>query len=148
MPKVLLLCVLIIFKTRARSAGIFVMTVFTGVLVWALIIQHEYTHKNPGKLDWTSPGFGRGFGLAIMLGTAGNLVQNYLVIISVIYLHQMAQAYLSIYRTVLVPWIFGRWNRPTDSLCWTSPGCRSLGTVCFIWHQLIVRILALWACRN
>ncbi|KAF9453594.1 MFS general substrate transporter [Macrolepiota fuliginosa MF-IS2] len=65
-------------RHRAQTAGYFVMSVFTGILVWAMIIQYEYTHKNPGKLDWTSPGFGRGFGLYIMLGTAGNLVQNYL----------------------------------------------------------------------
>ncbi|KAG5639098.1 hypothetical protein H0H81_007042 [Sphagnurus paluster] len=30
------------------------------------------------KLDWLSPGFGRGFGLYILLNTSGNLVQNYL----------------------------------------------------------------------
>ncbi|TFK39963.1 hypothetical protein BDQ12DRAFT_722161 [Crucibulum laeve] len=65
-------------KKRARHAGIFVMTLFSGMLIWALIIQHEYTHKNPGKLDWSSPGFGRRFGMYIMLNTAGNLVQNYL----------------------------------------------------------------------
>ncbi|RDB23863.1 hypothetical protein Hypma_009038 [Hypsizygus marmoreus] len=65
-------------KKRARYAGAFVTTVFSGFLIWALIIQHHYTHHPPGKLDWLSPGFGRGFGLYIMLNTAGNLVQNYL----------------------------------------------------------------------
>jgi len=54
------------------------MAVFSGILIWALVIQHEYSGKNPGKLDWLSPGFGRGFGLYIMLNTAGNMVQNYL----------------------------------------------------------------------
>lgn len=55
------------------------MTSFSGMLIWALIIQHEYHNNNPGKLDWSSPNFGRGFGLYILLNTAGNLVQNYLV---------------------------------------------------------------------
>ncbi|RDB23856.1 hypothetical protein Hypma_009037 [Hypsizygus marmoreus] len=65
-------------KRRARYAGVFVMSAFSGILIWALVIQHEYSHKNPGKLDWLSPGFGRGFGLYIMLNSAGNMVQNYL----------------------------------------------------------------------
>lgn len=46
--------------------------------IWALVVQHEYSQRNPGKLDWLSPGFGRGFGLYIMLNTSGNCVQNYL----------------------------------------------------------------------
>ncbi|KAG6910232.1 hypothetical protein DXG01_012367 [Tephrocybe rancida] len=65
-------------KARARYGGAFVMVTFSGILVWALILQHEYEKRKPGKLDWLSPGFGRGFGLYIMLNTAGNMVQNYL----------------------------------------------------------------------
>ncbi|KAF8075059.1 major facilitator superfamily domain-containing protein [Lyophyllum atratum] len=65
-------------NARARYGGIFVMVVFSGMLIWALIVQHQYSGNNPGKLDWLSPGFGRGFGLYIMLNTAGNMVQNYL----------------------------------------------------------------------
>jgi len=65
-------------KARARYGGIFVMAIFSCILIWALIIQHEYTGKHPGVLDWLSPGFGRGFGLYIMLNTAGSMVQNYL----------------------------------------------------------------------
>ncbi|KAF5373346.1 hypothetical protein D9615_007462 [Tricholomella constricta] len=65
-------------KARARYGGTFVMVTFTGILIWALVVQHIYTGKNPGKLDWLSPGFGRGFGLYIMLNTSGNMVQNYL----------------------------------------------------------------------
>ncbi|KXN86553.1 hypothetical protein AN958_09857 [Leucoagaricus sp. SymC.cos] len=56
----------------------FALSVFTGIIVWAMILQHEFPTVNPGKLDWSSPGFGRAFGLYIMLSTAGNLVQNYL----------------------------------------------------------------------
>ncbi|KIJ33532.1 hypothetical protein M422DRAFT_233675 [Sphaerobolus stellatus SS14] len=65
-------------KKRGKYAGIFVLTLFSGVLIWALILQHIYTHKNPGKMDWLTPGFGRGFGLYLMLNASGNLVQNYL----------------------------------------------------------------------
>lgn len=32
----------------------------------------------PEAIDWTSPKFGRAFGMYIMLQTAGNMVQNYL----------------------------------------------------------------------
>ncbi|KAF9005977.1 major facilitator superfamily domain-containing protein [Cyathus striatus] len=63
---------------RAKHAGVFVLTLFSGMLIWALIIQNAYIKNNPGKLDWLSRGFGRGFGMYIMLNTAGNLVQNYL----------------------------------------------------------------------
>jgi hypothetical protein len=48
------------------------------MLVWAIVVQHHYTHHPPGKLDWTSPNFGRGFGLYVMINVAGNCVQNYL----------------------------------------------------------------------
>ncbi|GLB41725.1 putative ion channel regulatory protein UNC-93 [Lyophyllum shimeji] len=65
-------------KTRGRYGGVLVMAVFSGILIWALVVQHAYSAKNPGKLDWSSPGFGRGFGLYIMLNTAGPMVQNYL----------------------------------------------------------------------
>lgn len=64
--------------TRARSAGIFVMVLFSGMLIWAIALQHEYTHHPPGKLDWTSKNFGRGFGFYVMINTSGNLLQNYL----------------------------------------------------------------------
>jgi len=43
-----------------------------------MFIQHEYELQPPKGLDWTSPGFGRGFGMYIMLQTIGNMVQNYL----------------------------------------------------------------------
>lgn len=66
-------------KACARYAGIFVMTVFSGMLVWERNVQNTYAKRNPGNLDWSSPKFGRGFGLYIMLNTTGNLLQNYLV---------------------------------------------------------------------
>lgn len=43
--------------------------------------KHVLTRTLPnatGKLDWTSPQFGRGFGLYILLNAFGNGVQNYL----------------------------------------------------------------------
>ena len=43
-----------------------------------MIVQHDFTHNPPVGLDWTDPGFGRAFGIYIMLQTVGNLVQNYL----------------------------------------------------------------------
>jgi hypothetical protein len=44
-----------------------------------MYIQHEYEFITKHKgLDWTTPGFGRGFGMYIMLQTIGNMVQNYL----------------------------------------------------------------------
>ncbi|BGP43737.1 hypothetical protein JCM10450v2_007926 [Rhodotorula kratochvilovae] len=64
--------------TRVRAGGAVVFTVFAGMLVWALVIQNDFTKHNPGKLDWTSPGFGRGFGMYVMLNAAGNALQNYL----------------------------------------------------------------------
>ncbi|POY74903.1 hypothetical protein BMF94_1879 [Rhodotorula taiwanensis] len=65
---------------RARIGAAVVMTLFSGVLVWAIVVQHSFTAKNPGKLDWTDTtgNFGKGFGLYIMLNMAGNCVQNYL----------------------------------------------------------------------
>ncbi|KPV73159.1 uncharacterized protein RHOBADRAFT_38784 [Rhodotorula graminis WP1] len=64
--------------TRVRVGGAAVFTLFLGMLVWALVIQHEFETNNPGKLDWTSAGFGRGFGMYVMLNAAGNALQNYL----------------------------------------------------------------------
>ncbi|KAL8297914.1 hypothetical protein RB597_007089 [Gaeumannomyces tritici] len=65
-------------RTRIRW-GFFISCVpFTLVWVWVMVVQHEYTEKHPGALDWLSPGFGRGFGIYIMLNTLGNVVQNYL----------------------------------------------------------------------
>jgi hypothetical protein len=43
-----------------------------------LIVQYDFETQSPGKLDWLSPGFGRAFGIYIMLQTSGNMVQNYL----------------------------------------------------------------------
>ncbi|GJN94059.1 hypothetical protein Rhopal_007123-T1 [Rhodotorula paludigena] len=64
--------------TRARVGGATVVTLFSAMLVWAVVVQKIYTDTNPGKLDWTSPQFGRGFGLYILLNAFGNGVQNYL----------------------------------------------------------------------
>ncbi|GAA5881917.1 hypothetical protein JCM3774_001295 [Rhodotorula dairenensis] len=65
---------------RARIGAAGVMTLFSGILIWAIVVQHGFTQNNPGKLDWTDTTgqFGKGFGLYIMLNAAGNCVQNYL----------------------------------------------------------------------
>jgi hypothetical protein len=54
------------------------MGLFTSLWIWVLIVQHGFEQKRPDYLDWTSPGFGRAFGIYIMLQTSGNMVQNYL----------------------------------------------------------------------
>lgn len=65
-------------QTRIRW-GFFISCVpFTLLWIWVLVVQHEYTNAQPAALDWPSPGFGRGFGIYMMLNTLGNVVQNYL----------------------------------------------------------------------
>ncbi|KAK0619693.1 hypothetical protein B0T14DRAFT_566518 [Immersiella caudata] len=52
---------------------------FTLMWIWVVYIRHESEFLSTLKgLDWTTPGFGRGFGVYIMLQTLGNVVQNYL----------------------------------------------------------------------
>ncbi|BGO95905.1 hypothetical protein NBRC10512_005501 [Rhodotorula toruloides] len=65
---------------RARAGAVLVFTLFSGILVWAIVVQHQFTQHNPGKLDWTdkSGRFSKGFGMLIMLNASGNAVQNYL----------------------------------------------------------------------
>lgn len=65
---------------RARIGAAVTFTLFSGILIWAIVVQHQFTEHNPGKLDWTDKTgqFGKGFGLYVMLNAAGNCVQNYL----------------------------------------------------------------------
>jgi hypothetical protein len=65
-------------KTRIRWGFIFTAGLFTSLWIWVLIVQHGFEQKRPDYIDWTDPGFGRAFGIYIMLQTSGNLVQNYL----------------------------------------------------------------------
>ncbi|KAK8055598.1 MFS general substrate transporter [Apiospora rasikravindrae] len=65
-------------RTRIRAGFVGSCGAFTLLWIWVLVIQHEYEAHPPKGLDWTSPGFGRGFGVYIMLQTVGNVVQNYL----------------------------------------------------------------------
>lgn len=65
-------------QSRIRYGFIFSAGLFTSLWIWVLIVQHGFEQKRPDYLDWTSPGFGRAFGLYIMLQTSGNMVQNYL----------------------------------------------------------------------
>ncbi|GAA5859234.1 hypothetical protein JCM8547_008928 [Rhodosporidiobolus lusitaniae] len=67
-------------KFRARAGAAISFTLFSGMLIWALVVQHEFSAVNPGKLDWSdSTGkFGKGFGLYVMINAFGNGVQNYL----------------------------------------------------------------------
>lgn len=66
------------FKSRIRYGFVFSAGLFTLLWIWVLIVQHDFETNPPEALDWTSPGFGRAFGVYIMLQTAGNMVQNYL----------------------------------------------------------------------
>lgn len=63
-------------RTRLRYGAVVVLTLFSSLWIWALIVQSGFQKRNPGKLDWESAGFGRAFGLYILLNTFGNLVQN------------------------------------------------------------------------
>jgi MFS family permease len=65
-------------KTRIRVGFLFSCGLFTLMWIWVMVIQHDYQNSPPKGLDWTSPGFGRGFGMYIMMQTIGNMVQNYL----------------------------------------------------------------------
>ncbi|KAK8087898.1 hypothetical protein PG997_002859 [Apiospora hydei] len=65
-------------RTRIRAGFVGSCGAFTLLWIWVLVIQYEYEAHPPKGLDWTSPGFGRGFGVYIMLQTVGNVVQNYL----------------------------------------------------------------------
>ncbi|KAK8035842.1 major facilitator superfamily domain-containing protein [Apiospora marii] len=65
-------------RTRLRAGFVGSCGAFTLLWVWVLVVQHEYEARPPKGLDWASPGFGRGFGVYIMLQTVGNVVQNYL----------------------------------------------------------------------
>ncbi|KAB5585028.1 hypothetical protein GE09DRAFT_1166021 [Coniochaeta sp. 2T2.1] len=65
-------------KTRIRYGFLFSCGIFTLMWIWVMIVQHGYEANPPKGLDWSSPGFGRGFGMYIMLQTTGNMVQNYL----------------------------------------------------------------------
>ncbi|KAI9899484.1 hypothetical protein N3K66_005945 [Trichothecium roseum] len=65
-------------KTRIRLGFFISCGIFTTMWIWVLIVQHGFEQQRPDYLDWTSPGFGRAFGIYIMLQTTGNVVQNYL----------------------------------------------------------------------
>lgn len=51
---------------RAKYSYIFMMTLFGAVWVWGAVVQSGY-EKNKPALDWVDPGFGRGWGLYLML---------------------------------------------------------------------------------
>ncbi|GAA5834419.1 hypothetical protein JCM11251_007983 [Rhodosporidiobolus azoricus] len=65
---------------RARVGAAVSFTLFSGMLIWSLVVQKEFSDNNPGKLDWTDKTgrFGKGFGMYVMLNAIGNGVQNYL----------------------------------------------------------------------
>lgn len=65
-------------KTRLRYGFAMSAGPFTLLWIWVMIVQHGFEVQKPATLDWVSPGFGRAFGVYIMLQTIGNLVQNYL----------------------------------------------------------------------
>lgn len=67
-------------RTRIRYGFVGSCGIFTLMWIWVLIVQHgfEFDLPAPKGLDWTHKGFGRAFGMYIMLQTTGNMVQNYL----------------------------------------------------------------------
>ncbi|KAK7968981.1 MFS general substrate transporter [Apiospora saccharicola] len=65
-------------RTRLRAGFVGSCSAFTLLWIWVLVVQHEYEARPPKGLDWTSPGFGKGFGIYILLQTVSNVVQNYL----------------------------------------------------------------------
>jgi hypothetical protein len=65
-------------QTRIRVGFVLSAGVFTFLWIWVLIVQHGFEQSRPETLDWVSPGFGRAFGIYIMMQTIGNMVQNYL----------------------------------------------------------------------
>ncbi|GAA5915372.1 hypothetical protein JCM6882_000235 [Rhodosporidiobolus microsporus] len=65
-------------KTKARSAFIFVMSLFGGVWVWFTVLQLRYITNKP-KLDWTDgQEFAVAFTLYLFFNAAYFLVQNIL----------------------------------------------------------------------
>lgn len=65
----------IALKLRARY-GFFIILALSGAFwIWATVIVTEYTRTKP-TLDWSDPGFGRGFGVFIFLTLGFQL--NYL----------------------------------------------------------------------
>ena len=126
---------------RARYGAVFTFTLFSGILVWAMVVEHSYHQVNPGKLDWTSDGFGRGFGVNIMINTAGNLVQNYLVrppSFLFFFLFQMKTFSCAMY-IVLVGGITRRRNIRTHPSYRLITRNRSVWTVCEFWYECFVR---------
>lgn len=106
------------FKSRIRYGFVFSAGLFTLLWIWVLIVQHDFETNPPEALDWTSPGFGRAFGVYIMLQTAGNMVQNYLY------------------------FLMGTLGDGTLELSRSSGllrGVESWGAVCFVWDQQQVR---------
>lgn len=51
---------------RARYSYIFIMALFGGTWVWGAVVQSGYEINTPA-LDWDDNGFGRGWGLYILL---------------------------------------------------------------------------------
>ncbi|KFH45339.1 Protein of unknown functionlike protein-like protein [Hapsidospora chrysogenum ATCC 11550] len=66
-------------KSRIRRGFVTSCGTFTILWIWVLVVQHGFENNpTPSSLDWHSPGFGRAFGMYIMLQTIGNMVQIYL----------------------------------------------------------------------
>ncbi|CRG83304.1 Anoctamin-3 [Talaromyces islandicus] len=61
---------------RAKISCIGLMVLFGGTWIWGTVIQHEYGLDKPA-LDWVDSGFGRGWGLYIMLQVNFALSYNY-----------------------------------------------------------------------
>lgn len=135
------------------------MTLFSGMLIWALVIQHEYLHHPPGKLDWTSKGFGRGFGLCALLRPVRLPVFHILTSSCPSYRHHDQYCWkpsselpclLSLYILIVFIWqsadkfddvgsvlehgFTGRWYIRANALCWPLAWCRIPWAVRIVWH--------------
>ncbi|KIY70580.1 MFS general substrate transporter [Cylindrobasidium torrendii FP15055 ss-10] len=68
-------------KGSARFRGCVVLAVILaaqiGVWTWTTIVQNDFNQSKP-TLDWTSPGFGRAYGLIFFYTFIGQATQNYM----------------------------------------------------------------------
>ncbi|TXT16093.1 hypothetical protein VHUM_00596 [Vanrija humicola] len=64
-------------KTRALAAFGLVAVLNSITWIWSVIIQDEYRKTSP-VLDWSDPGFGRGFGAYMFQCIAQGIVENFI----------------------------------------------------------------------
>lgn len=70
-------------NTRAKSSFIVIYTLQAGWWAWAIYIMNKYHNTSPKPtFDWTSPGYGEGFGVYIFLQIGFNVMYelNYWIV--------------------------------------------------------------------